>query len=211
MMRFPSLRPARLGLLLATAAMASACSILPEKEPVDTYALPGTLAQRATGVSSAGISPSLRVVRPVAGGAIAGKRIVVMPEPDQFSVYQGAVWSEPAAQLVRDRIVDAFLADGRLPAITTDEGVMAHADLLLSSQLRDFQSVYENGQPVVVVRLDAHLLQASTNRIIASRSFAHRHAVVGKEVPQVVEAFGAASDRVAQDLVDWTVQHAVSR
>ena len=211
MMRLPFLRASRVGLLLAAAALASACSILPEKEPVDTYALPGTLSQRAAGMYSAGISPALRVVRPVAGGAIAGKRIVVMPEPDQFSVYQGVVWSEPAAQLVRDRIVDAFLADGRLPSITTDEGVMAHADLLLSSQLRDFQSVYEDGQPVVVVRLDAHLLNASTNRIIASRSFSHRHSVIGKEVPQVVQAFGAATDRVAQDLVDWAVQHAATR
>ena len=34
MMRLPFLRASRVGLLLAAAALASACSILPEKEPV---------------------------------------------------------------------------------------------------------------------------------------------------------------------------------
>ena len=86
MMRLPFLRASRVGLLLAAAALASACSILPEKEPVDTYALPGTLSQRAAGVYSAGISPALRVVRPVAGGAIAGKRIVVVEDTSQIEL-----------------------------------------------------------------------------------------------------------------------------
>ena len=197
-----------LGIALSTATWLAACSILPAQTPVDTYVLPGTQWQRATPTGTTGnaanTGPALRIARPVAHGVLAGKRMVVMPQADRQQVYQGAVWSDPAPHMLRQRLLDAFLADGRLPWVDTDEGPAAQVDYLLASQLRSFHSAYQNGQPVALIRMDAQIVDTRSNRIIASRSFTAEQATASKAIPDVVQALGQASDRVAKEMVDWT-------
>ena len=198
--------------MLSGAALLSACSILPSQTPVDTYALTALLpAQTLAARRSARMPLALRITRPLVSGALSGRRIVVMPEPGRVSVYQGAVWSEPPAQLLRDQMIDAFLADGRLESVITDEGVMPHADYLLSTQLRGFHSAYEQGNPQAVIRVDAQIIDARSNRIVASRSFLAQQPAADKQVPGVVQAINQATDQLVQDMVDWTIQQIGAR
>lgn len=198
-------RAVGLSLALSAATWLAACSILPAAAPVDTYVLPGAQWPRAAQNNAPKTTgPALRIARPVAHGVLAGKRMVVMPQADRQQVYQGAVWSDPAPHMLRQRLLDAFLADGRLPWVDTDEGPAAQVDYLLASQLRSFHSAYQNGQPVALIRMDAQIVDTRSNRIIASRSFTAEQATASKAIPDVVQALGQASDRVAKEMVDWT-------
>ena len=170
-------------------------SVLPEAQPLDVYVLPVTgdasagavSAVRETARATAPAAPasatvaagssaaaaaaaqswSLRVVRPAAGVHLAGQRIVVMPEGNRVSVYQGAGWSDPAPVLVRDRVLEAFRADGRVGALSSDERQL-HADFELDSDLRAFQSEYRGGRPEAVLRLDARLVHTASRRIVST-------------------------------------------
>ena len=197
--------------VLCAAVLLPACSVLPEAEPLDVYVLPVTGDASATAVPAAAGAQawSLRVVRPAAGVHLAGPRIVVMPEDNRVSVYQGAGWSDPAPVLVRDRVLEAFRADGRVGALSSDERQL-HADFELDSDLRAFQSEYRGGRPEAVLRLDARLVHTASRRIVASRSFEHRQAATDPAVPAVVQAFGAAADRLSAEVVDWTVREAAA-
>ena len=140
----------RLAAGIGTAALLAACSILPAPTPVDTYVLPGAAWQRAattehTRTHPAAAGAALRIARPVTDGLLSSRRIAVMPQADRLQVYQGALWSNPPATLLRSRLLDAFLADGRLPWVDTDESPATRVDYLLTSPLRAFHSVYENG------------------------------------------------------------------
>lgn len=106
--------------LVAVIVLASACSVLPRPEPVDTYLLPGAPASRmaAQGQEEQALPVSLRVSRPVAGTQLSGQRILVVPDANRVSVYKGANWSEPVPVLLRDRIVEAFRSDGRIAALS---------------------------------------------------------------------------------------------
>ena len=193
------------------AALLAACSILPAPTPVDTYVLPGATWQRAATTEHARAHPTasgtaLRIARPVADGLLSSRRIAVMPQANRLQVYQGALWSDSPANLLRSRLLDAFLADGRLPWVDTDESPATRVDYLLTSQLRAFHSVYENGSPTAVVRIDAQLVDTTSNRAVASRSFLMRQPAASKEVPDVVQALGQASDQLSRDMVDWAVQ-----
>ena len=193
------------------AALLAACSILPAPTPVDTYVLPGAAWQRAATTEHARAHPAasgtaLRIARPVADGLLSSRRIAVMPQANRLQVYQGALWSDSPANLLRSRLLDAFLADGRLPWVDTDESPATRVDYLLTSQLRAFHSVYENGSPTAVVRIDAQLVDTTSNRAVASRSFLMRQPAASKEVPDVVQALGQASDQLSKDMVDWAVQ-----
>lgn len=190
-------------LAIGAAVLLQACSILPKAEPLDVYMLPSSLPAAASAAEA--VPWSLRIARPAAGVHLSGQRIVVVPEDSRISVYKGAGWSDPAPVLVRNRLLDGFRADGRVATLSTDEKQL-HADFELDSDLRAFQSEYRDGRPEAVVRLDARLVHTVTRRIVASQSFEVRAAAVDAEVPAVVKAFGAASDRLAAEVVDWAVR-----
>lgn len=197
--------------VLCAAVLLPACSVLPEAEPLDVYVLPVTGDASATAVPAAAGAQawSLRVVRPAAGVHLAGQRIVVMPDDNRVSVYQGAGWSDPAPVLVRDRVLEAFRADGRVGALSSDERQL-HADFELDSDLRAFQSEYRGGRPEAVLRLDARLVHTASRRIVASRTFEQRQPTEDPAVPAVVQAFGTAADRLSAAVVDWTVREAAA-
>ena len=199
---FHRCRPAASIAVLASLALLSACSVLPRPQPLDTFLLPSPTLSRSE--AAAVLPVSLRVSRPVAGVQLSGQRIVVVPDDHRVSVYKGVSWSEPAPVLLRDRIMDAFRADGRIGALSNDE-LRLQADYELVSDLLAFQSEYRDGAPEVVLRLDVRLVQRDGRRILASRLFEARHRPPGVDVPQVVESFGQASTVLAQAVVSWTV------
>jgi cholesterol transport system auxiliary component len=128
-----------------------------------------------------------------------------MRASNEISVYQGVRWSDPAPVLLRNRLVDMFTQDASIASLSTDDSNL-QADLELSSDLRSFQVEYQNGVPVVMIKLDARLVQTASRRIVAARSFDVRQTVEGTKVPEVVVAFGKATDTLAGQVRDWTLR-----
>ena len=194
----PSLR---LLALTAALSLASACSILPQSEPVDVYRLPVNQASH----SSTPVAWSLRLNKPLASEVLAGPRIAVIPQGDVISNYQGARWSDPVPLLVRNRLLDGFQRDGRVQRLSADDSNL-QADYELSGELQAFQSEYQPGGKVdVVIRYDARLVQGRSQRILSSKRFEVRQPLADTQVSAVVAGFGAASDQLARLVVNWTV------
>ncbi|WP_062386472.1 ABC-type transport auxiliary lipoprotein family protein [Pseudomonas abietaniphila] len=189
-------------LLLASALLTlSACSILPKQEPSDVYRLP------IAATTSKTVTPepwSLRVVKPKSSETLDSSRIAVIPQGDVISSYKGARWSDPAPVLLRNRLTEAFYRDGRVQSISTDDSNL-QADFELGGELQAFQSEYRGQAIDVVIRLDARLAD-DHQRIVASRRFEVRQPVGDKQVPAVVAAFGQASDTLAAQVLQWTLE-----
>ncbi len=181
------------------------CSILPKAEAPEIYLLPTTAAEVMP--RQAAPAKSLRIVTPQAARALDNNRIAVLPRDHVITSYQGARWSDRAPRLLRDRLLDAFRTDGRFAAVSSDEAQL-QADLELTGDLRAFQAEYVHGAPVVVIRYDAQLVAGSSRKILATRRFDVRQPVAGKEVPQVVTAFGQATDRLAAQVITWVATSA---
>ncbi|QCI10074.1 hypothetical protein E6B08_00890 [Pseudomonas putida] len=194
----------RLLALVAASSLAAACSILPQSEPVDIYRLPVNQA----GQNATPLSWSLRLNKPLASEVLAGPRIAVIPQGDVISSYKGARWSDPAPLLVRNRLLDGFQRDGRVQRLSADDSNL-QADYELAGELQAFQSEYRPGGAVeVLIRYDARLVQGRSQRILASKRFEVRQPLAGTEVSAVVTGFGAASDQLARQVVQWTVAQA---
>ncbi|MCO3855203.1 ABC transporter [Pseudomonas aeruginosa] len=186
-----ALRPLRrLSLAAGLAALATlgACSILPEAQVLQVYLLPVHNPPAST-----------RLVR--------GLSIAVRPHGDEISVYQGARWSDPAPSLLRDRLMQAFQADGRVRGLSSDDSNL-QADFELGGDLRAFQTEYPNGQASALIRYDARLVRTDDKRVVASRRFEVSQPVDGKKVAAVVSAFGKAGDTLSAQVLDWTLRQA---
>jgi len=194
----PSLR-----LLALTAALSlvSACSVLPRGEPVDLYRLPVNQASR----QATPVDWSLRLHKPLASEVLAGPRIAVIPQGDVVSSYKGARWSDPTPLLVRNRLLDGFQRDGRVQRLSADDSNL-QADYELVGELQAFQSEYRAGGTLeVVIRYDARLVQGRSQRILASKRFEVHQPLTDQQVAAVVAGFGAASDQLAGQVINWTV------
>ncbi|MBI6955636.1 ABC-type transport auxiliary lipoprotein family protein [Pseudomonas sp. B21-023] len=193
--------------LVSTLSLATACSILPQSEPVDIYRLPVSQTAR----SAAPLDWSLRLNKPLASEALAGPRIAVIPQGDVISSYKGARWSDPTPMLVRNRLLDGFQRDGRVQRLSADDSNL-QADYELGGELQAFQSEYRPGGAVeVVIRYDARLVQGRSQRILASKRFEVRQPLGSQQVPAVVAGFGTASDQLARQVIDWTVSQAQAK
>lgn len=186
--------------LLLTASLLSACSILPQSEPLDIYLLPATTLPAQTQT----VDWSLRINTPSSGELLDGTRIVVLPEPGRINTYQNARWSERTPQLMRLRLLDAFKDDGRIKALSTEDQHL-QADLELVSELRSFQSQYRDGRPEAQIQLDVRLVDVRAQRILASRRLHASQLASDTSVAAVVAAFGQAGDQLSRELVDWTL------
>ena len=180
----------------------SACSVLPESEPVTVFEFPSPTMQAAgTGEM---VDVSLRINTPLTGFALVGPRILVNPDGYELKTYKGARWSDPSPALLREYIARSFNQHGAIANVSTDEHGL-HADVHLSSNLRRFQVVYADGAEVII-ELDARLVEAGTLRVLADRTFITRHPLKDEQLPGVVAAYGQASEKLTAELLPWALQ-----
>jgi len=185
-------------------ALTSACSILPKSEPSDVYRLPSAQSGAPANHSTA-LHWSLRLAKPQTSEALNNPKIAVIPQGDLISSYKASRWSDPAPVLLRNRLLDGFQRDGRVPLLSTDDSNL-QADLELGGNLQAFQTEYQGTTASVVVRLDALLVRGYDQRNLASRRFEERQPLSDVKVPAVVAGFGQASDQLTAQVVAWTVE-----
>lgn len=195
------LRLAVFGLITLLAA----CSVLPESETLRVFLLP-TSAQTPRQAVEPTLQHALRINTPQASRILSSQRIAVVPRGNEISAYQGVRWSDAGPALLRDRLIEAFQRDGRMPSVS-NEDVNLYADFSLHSDLRAFQSEYVDGEPQVVIRLDARLVNGENQRTLANRRFEIRQPSTDPSVEMVVEAFGQASDHLSSEVLEWTLAH----
>ncbi|WP_166254992.1 ABC-type transport auxiliary lipoprotein family protein [Marinobacter salicampi] len=185
----------------------TACTILPEGEPVRAFLLPHEPLEERPG--AAPLSQSLAIGTPRAGHILDSRRIAVVQD-SEITSYRGARWADLAPTLLRDRLIEAFQHVGQGSSVSSADANL-YADLQLDSRLRAFQSEYVDGTPTVLIRLDAQLVDNNTQRILASRSFEVRKPSPDETIESVVATFGRASDDLSGEVVDWLLEQAGAR
>lgn len=177
------------------------CTLLPDKEPLALYA---PAAKVAPDPAWPAVSWQLQIPRPVAPELVDSPRIVVRPAPGELQVYKGAVWAQPAPDLVQDAVLHAFEDSGRIGGVARrGSGVAGDYELLLD--LRRFESAYAGATPRAEVEITAKLVAIRSNGVIANRTFQQSAPASGTAVGAVAQAFDVALASAAKEIVGWTL------
>jgi len=183
-------------------ALLAGCSILPEKVPISLHA-PDPRIQPDPAWPS--VDWQLVVPRPSASGLVDSARIAVRPTPGELQVYKGAIWSQPAPDLVHDAVVHAFEDSARIGGVARN-GAGINSDFKLLLDVRRFDSDYaEAGGPAAVVEIGAKLLADDANRVVANRVFRISTPARGTDVASVAMAFEQALGEATAGIVGWTL------
>ena len=193
-------------------AVLGACSVLPEKAPVTVYQMPSYLNTLPRTAPEANLTPAnaratIRVATPSASPTLGGDRILVSQSPYQIMAYKGVRWHDQAPRLVRNRLVQAFKSSGHWQAVTTDNST-ARVAYQLVTELIEFQVLERDGTRKVNVRMDATLIDASRNQVVAAQPFYIESRVNRDDFGAVVEAFGKATDQLGTEVSSWLLNFA---
>ncbi len=183
--------------------MLSACQILPDRPEVALYQLPPSTIARGTAADDTSVG-SLRLDRPGTSDALGSNRILVLTNDNRFEAYPAARWSASVPTLWRDWLLDAFWRDGSIGQLSVSaDGLQAQFEL--GGMLRALHTEYRNGGTQALVRYDALLVDPRSREIVASRRFEAREPTTDNTAEAAVTALGVAADRLARELIDWTL------
>ncbi|NYT82222.1 membrane integrity-associated transporter subunit PqiC [Alcaligenaceae bacterium] len=203
-------RPATLLAALVFVSLLAACSLVPKTESPDVYLLPQAATESTAAATAKPLPLTLRIATPYSGAILDSTRIMVVPEENGLiQAYAGARWSDRAPAMLRDRLMDTVREKNGFRAVAGPQN-NARADLELRSELLAYQVEHPAGRPIVHIQLQATLVALDNNRIQASRRFQVSQPVQGKQLSEVVAAFGAGSSELAAQVAEWARREAAA-
>ena len=152
------------------------------------------------------VSWQLSVTSPLAARMLDSSRIVVRPSPNELQVYKDASWAKRPSEMLQDALLRALEDSGRIPAVAR-QGSGVSADYKLVLDLRRFESDYAlpGAMPAATIEVNAKLLYARDQQVVAMRTFLHAQPAASTAVPDVVVAFEQALGAVSHELAGWVL------
>lgn len=191
----------RLFAVMVLGLSATACSVLPNNPPVDTY----RLAPSTVNVQLQPANLSLSIPMPYANRIISHQRLAVITQTHEVQAYHGVRWEDAAPAVFRDRLVGDFQrTHAYKTVIVNDENV--NVDRVLRLDLQDYQLQYKQGQPYVVISVNATLINKHNSDIISSQQFSVEKQVDSTQLADVLAVFAQLNDEVNTAIIHWTRQ-----
>ncbi|CAH0197535.1 ABC-type transport auxiliary lipoprotein family protein [Stenotrophomonas lactitubi] len=194
----------RLLLAASLATLLGGCSILGsgDKNPVTLYSPD---VQVKVDPSWPQADWQLVLAKPSAARMVDSPRINVRPTPSELEIYKGASWAQPATDMIEDTLLRGFEDSGRIHGVARVAAGI-RADYKLSTDIRRFESDYQGqATPTVVIEINAKLIDVTSQRVVADRTFRQLQPVGSTDVSAVAAAFERGLQQVAQDVVGWTL------
>lgn len=148
----------------------------------------------------------LSVTTPMASRMLDSARIAVRPSANEIQVYKNASWAKRPSAMLEDTLLRALEDSGRIPAVAR-QGSGVSADYKLVLDLRRFESDYVQPgvPPLATIEVNAKLLHAQDQQVIATRTFLEKQPAASTAVPDVVSAFEDALGQVSHELAGWVL------
>lgn len=201
------LRSYRLRLLaiLSGLALTGCGGLLSEAPKRQLYRLEPALAAPAP---LPRVPVQLLVAVPIAPAGLDTSRIALSRTAVSLDYYFDAEWTDRAPLLAQTALVDAFEKSGAVAGVARDSAAL-RADLVLETELRDFEAVYDspNAPPRASVGFTARLIKIPERSILAQTTIARQATAAANEVPAVVRAFDDALGTAVDEVVRWAVSN----
>ena len=205
------LKPAVLFLLLAGLPGCAALSgLTAASTPNELY----VLTPKSTFDSNL---PRLRyqiaVQEPTATASVDTDQLAVQPPPLRVQYLPEARWVDRAPLIVQALMIESFENSGRVPAVGSS-AIGLRADFLIVTDIREFQAIVPTDDPDapmdIDVRLNIKVVDAFSDRIIASRSFEEFVQSDTDAASDVAVAFDKALGDTLRDAVEWSIREIAS-
>lgn len=184
----------------------STASFFDSETPTPTNYILAPVPPAASATRSVASSVDLAITRPDVSPGLDTRRIAVL-RGRLLDYYRGAEWGGSVAEIVQTLLVSS-LDDQKLFRSVTSEQTRVSSEYLLDVEVRDFQAEYAaaGGNPQVRITMVGRLIRIADREIIASVSASALQPAADNRLGEVVAAFEAASQQVALEIANKSVQ-----
>ncbi|MFN2308450.1 MAG: ABC-type transport auxiliary lipoprotein family protein [Gammaproteobacteria bacterium] len=179
----------------------SACSVLPQAQPVaiERYTLEVRPAQAAQPVAGDAV---LLVSRPQARADLDTPRMAYRQQDYTLRYFARSRWTDTPPQLLLPGLIEALEASGRFAAVVR-VGSAATPQLRLDTELLDFSQDFRSEPSRFQLRLRAQLVDLRTRAVIASRVFEAHQPAPAQTPYGGVQAANAAWQALLPEVIDF--------
>ena len=196
-------RCSELAVAVIACLVAAGCSSLigPSNPPPQIYRLNPDMSLSP---ARSAVAWQLSVARPDTSRALDTDRIALL-RGSAMDYYADAQWNDSTPRLMQSLLVQAFDRSGRVQAATSDSAL--RADMILTTELRDFDAQYDSGNAAPNVVIDVQVKMVDPNgKVIASTEFRQTARATQDSVSGVVGAFDRSMTAALAQIVDWALQ-----
>lgn len=192
--------------VLAVTATLSGCAVLKTPDPVQTYRFGARPVFASTDAVPRCQPTSVSLRRIDFDTASRGDRLLAVTGTE--TAYIGtARWVSQAETLFHSSLEDAFAAGA--PCVRLASGAFARDGLLLSVDVRRFETVYASAGAVPDVRVSVAVHLTNREReVVASNRFDSVESAGENRVASIVAAYDRANADVTRKIVEWTATEA---
>ncbi len=188
------------------AGCAGLSSLVEVATPTDLY----TLSPKSTfSTSLPRLKSQIVVDQPTATALVDTNQIAVQPTPLQVQYLPEARWVDRAPLIVQALMIESFENSGKVPAVGSS-AIGLRADYLIVTDIREFQAfVPQTVEPSALqvdVRLNIKIIDAFSDRIIASKSFEEIVPSKSDAAADVANAFDEALGDTMRDAIEWSIR-----
>jgi cholesterol transport system auxiliary component len=199
--------PTRRTLLLSAAALGalvlSGCGSLlsPSNPPAQIYMLAPSFSASAGGQADW----ALAVAQTDVPNVYDTERVAIVRN-QTMDYFANTQWPDSTPRLLQSLMVEAFEKSGRIASVARDGGGV-HADYILTTEIRHFEAVYDNGDgaPEIQVDIVAKLLSMPRHEVVATHDVPQKLRAAANSIPAVVQAFNQATGASISDIVNWAL------
>lgn len=196
LVRWPALGAAALVLL----QLGGCTSVIP-RQPPETYDL--TAPREFDGLTGS-TRAQILILEPSAVKVLDSEQIVIKPSASEVQYLANAQWSDRLPKLLQARLVETFENTGRARAVSRPgEGLVI--DYQIVTDIRAFQGTIGSGISQARVALSVKLVSDRTGKVVRSKVFEETAQISGAGGLEVVIGLDRAFDRVAREIVTWTL------
>lgn len=187
------------GTALIVSGIMTACTVFPTPEAPRVMDFP---APQNVEKSVASKPQSLRVDTPFASEPFNSTRILGKPEPWEFRVYGGVRWRDTVPVILRDMLVEALRTSAIFRNVSMDTGP-SNTDLTLATEITAFHTVSQGNSTRVTVAIYGQLVDNRSRMTLCSDRFIVSTPAADNSIDSIVQAFGNAGERLAEDVINW--------
>lgn len=203
-------------LLAGTAALlVGACGSLPDKPQRATLYDFGPGALQAAAATPASQRAAITLPDVEVAARLDGTQLLYRlgyADAQVLHAYGQARWSQPPAQLLRQRLRDSLAQQRTVLGLDEAAGIArseGRVPDVLRVSLDEFSHYFQSpGQSVGLLRVRATLLRNGSggDRVVAQRSFTAQRPAPTADAAGGVKALTAAGDAVSAEIVQWVAQ-----
>ncbi len=175
------------------------CTFLPERKAQRTFALP---TSDIASMNGAAFDLTLNLPLPKTQTPHGSSQILVNRSNNELQAYPGALWSKPVPQLLQSQLIKGIRERGLFRAII-GESSTGRTDLVLTSDLTEFELAFSEQSTEIVISLNVQLIDQNSRNILEATRFRVTQPVASEPVEVVIEGFGIAALRLNRELIEW--------